>query len=99
MTWEPVNKREYSDPLTPFGRLCADGRAKLEMTKPELAKQIKTSPRDVSDIELGKKTPSGHYVLLVTRILGLDTEEVEISLERSGSEYQITRISPPKYGE
>lgn len=89
----------YQDPLTPFGRLCADARGRMLMTKPELAKKVGASPRDISDIECGKKLPPAHYVLLVTQILALDTEEVEIALHQCGSEYQHTRVTQPRYGE
>jgi DNA-binding XRE family transcriptional regulator len=84
--------------LTPFGRLCVEGRSRMTMTRPELAKLVGTSPKDISDIETGRKEPSAHYVSLVSGILGLDVEEVEIALSSTAGSYRLTRTSQPKYG-
>jgi DNA-binding XRE family transcriptional regulator len=70
----------------------------MTMTKPELAKLLKTSSKEISDIETGKKEPSGHYVVLIAQILGLDMADVEITLAVSNSPYQLGRIAQSKYG-
>jgi transcriptional regulator with XRE-family HTH domain len=84
--------------LTQFGKLCFDARIRLTMTRPELAKMVGTSPKDISDIETGKKPEPAHYVALVTGILGLDTFDVELALSGTDSQYKLTRIAQPKYG-
>lgn len=87
-----------SDMITPFGKLCSDGRAYMTMTRPELAKLINTTPKDISDIETGKKEPSGLYVSLVAGILGLDLQELEMSLSTADSQYRFTRVTQSNYG-
>lgn len=84
--------------LTPFGKLCADARTHLTMTRPELARHVNTTPRDISDIELGKKPVPALYASLVTGILGLDPVDVEMALSTPDSPYRLTRITQPKYG-
>jgi transcriptional regulator with XRE-family HTH domain len=87
-----------SDILTPFGQLCSAARNHMTMTRPELARHLNTTPKEISDIETGKKEPSAHYITLVAGVLGLDLEEVEISLSTPNGHYQLTRITQPKYG-
>lgn len=84
--------------LTPFGQLCFEGRQALGMTRPELAKQVHTTPLDISQIESGTKRPPALYVLLVMQVLHLDKTEVELALAKQDPTYQLTRIGPPKYG-
>ncbi|WP_143748330.1 helix-turn-helix domain-containing protein [Mesorhizobium carmichaelinearum] len=85
--------------LTPFGRLCTEGRTAMTMTRPEMAKLVNTSPRDISLIETGQKTPPAHYVVLVMGILGLDLEEVEAALAAQDPTYKLTRVPQPRYGD
>jgi transcriptional regulator with XRE-family HTH domain len=84
--------------LIPFGKLCAQARTYLTMTKPELAKQLGTTAKEISDIESGQKEPSHGYVRLVTGLLGLNIEEVEAALADSVSSYRRVPTSQPKYG-
>jgi len=70
----------------------------MTMTRPELARHMNTTPKEISDIETGKKEPTAHYVTLVTGLLGLNLEDVEISLSVPTDPYKLTRISQPKYG-
>ncbi len=84
--------------VTPFGRLCEHARGVMAMTRFELAKLVNTSPTDISDIELGKKEPPATYVKLVIEILGMDPDEVYMTLEESSSTYRLMRIAQPKYG-
>ena len=88
-----------SEVLTPFGKLCFEARRGMTMTRPELARLVDTSPKDISDIETGKKAVPAHYVALVTGILGLDTLDVELALGACDSNYKLVRIQQPKYGE
>ena len=85
--------------LTPFGRLCTEGRMAMTMTRPEMAKLVNTSPRDISLIESGQKIPPAHYVVLVMGILGLDLEDVEAALAVQDPTYKLTRTSQPRYGD
>lgn len=95
-----MNTPPSSDPycLTPFGRLCSEGRSAMTMTRPELAKLVGTSPLDISRIERGEKSPPAHYVLLVMDILELDKTEVELALAEQDPTYKITRVTQPRYG-
>lgn len=70
----------------------------MTMTRPELARYVSTTPRDISDIETGKKTPPANYVKLVTEILGLDPEDVFVTLSKQYPEYELSRIAQPRYG-
>ena len=84
--------------LTTFGKLCAQARTYLTMTKPELAKQLGTTAKDISDIESGQKEPSRRYVSLVTGLLCLDIDQVEVALAGNTSAYRRIPTSQPKYG-
>lgn len=85
--------------LTPFGRLCTEGRTAMTMTRPEMAKLVNTSPRDISAMECGQKIPPAHYVVLVMGILGLDLDEVEAALAIQDPTYKLSRTSQPRYGD
>jgi transcriptional regulator with XRE-family HTH domain len=84
--------------LTPFGQICVDGRMRMTMTRPELAKLVNCSPAQISRIESGQIEPPAHYVVLVTQILGLDLAEVEATLATPESPFRLTRITQPRYG-
>lgn len=84
--------------ITPFGQLCWDGRMRMTMTRPELAKLVNCSPSMISAIEDGTMPPPAHYVVLVTQILGLDLAEVESTLATRDSPFRLTRTTQPRYG-
>ncbi|MES0136545.1 helix-turn-helix domain-containing protein [Mesorhizobium sp. M0016] len=85
--------------LTPFGQQCTEGRTAMTMTRPEMAKLVNTSPRDISLMESGQKIPPAHYVVLAMGVLGLDLEEVEAALAAQDPTYRLTRVSQPRYGD
>ena len=84
--------------LTNFGKLCREARTRMTMTRPEMAKLLGAEVKQVSDIETGKITPTAHYVSLVTMVLGLSVDEVEISLNLDGSPFKLSRANQPRYG-
>lgn len=87
-----------SEILTPFGKLCVEARNHLTMTRPELAKLVNTTAKDISDIETDKKPEPAHYVALVSGILGLDALDVEMSLSASDAQYRLNRVTQSNYG-
>ncbi|KAA3529100.1 XRE family transcriptional regulator [Agrobacterium tumefaciens] len=67
--------------LTKFGELCRNGRARMHMTRPEMARKLMVSVKYVSDVEAGKRRPSEEYICKITGLLGLSSQEVKSAIK------------------
>lgn len=80
--------------ITEFGKLCKSGRAPFGMTRFEMAKKLRVSSIDVSDIESGNSVPSEGYVCAVTGLLALPADEVKRALAKDRRDREADHSQP-----
>lgn len=85
--------------LKSLGQTIRDLREKKDLSVRELARKADVSPAFVSDVELGRRHPSGDTLEKIASILGVSAEGLR-SLDSRPAVEEIRRLaaSDPAYG-